>query len=387
MNDGYRILEKELLDDFLTMVQIDSHSRDERAMADWLTEELRSLGCTVEEDDAGEKVGGNAGNLRVTLKGNTGAPPLLFSSHMDTVKPGEGIKPVIEDGVVRSSGDTILAADDKSGLAVILQLVRLANAQPDVPRPDLEFSIHICEEIGLLGAKHVDTSGFRATAGFVLDDEIVDRVCVASPGAVRLTYRITGKASHAGLAPEKGINAIMVAADALSRMKIGRIDEESTANVGVIEGGTAANVVTENVSIKAEARSHNVDKLRRQVEHMNACFEEACAEWRKKTGSDLPSWEHEEEEDYHPVKFTLDDYPVKLTIAAGKELGWNMGTFVSGGGTDGSVLTHAGIPCVVLGVGMKDIHSTSEHIAVEDLNKAARLCAAIVTAHANGKVK
>ncbi len=394
MSDGYKVLEKDLLDDFLAMVQIDSPSRDERGMADWLTEKLRSLGCEVEEDKAGETVGGNAGNLRVFLKGNTDVDPLLFSAHMDTVEPARGVDPIVEDGIVRSKGETILAADDKAGLACIVQLARLAQAQPDVPRPDLEFSIHICEEVGLLGAKTVDTSKFRSKVGFVLDDEDVKKVNVGSPGAVRLNYTVFGKASHAGVAPEKGISALKVAAEVLAKMNFGRIDEETTANVGRIEGGTASNVVTEKVTMKAEARSHNPEKLKAQVDHMNACFEEVCSAWQEKTkhlweGTDegpLPNWKLDQADDYAPVQFSEDDYAVKLPMAAGKTLGWDMATKISGGGTDGSILTHEGIPCVVLGVGMRDIHSTKENIAVSDLNDAAKLMAAIVTMHANGGV-
>lgn len=392
MSASFNVLEKELLDDFLTMVRIDSPSRDERGMADWLTTTLRGLGCDVEEDEAGEAIGGNAGNLIVKLKGNTDAPALLFSSHMDTVEPALGIEPVIEDGIVRSKGETILAADDKAGLACILQLARMAQAQPDVPRPDLEFSIHIAEEVGLLGSKNLDTSKFTAKVGFVLDDEDVHKVNVGSPGAARLNYTVHGLAGHAGVAPEKGISAIKVAAEILAKMNFGRIDEETTANVGKIEGGTASNVVTPKVEMRAEARSHNPEKLKAQIDHMHACFEDVCLAWQEKYKAvweaagegPMPRWEVDQQDDYAPVKFTEDDYPVKLTLAAGKALGWEMSTKISGGGTDGSVLTHKGIPCVVLGVGMQAIHSTKEFIKISDLNDAARLMASIVSTHVAG---
>jgi tripeptide aminopeptidase len=395
MSNGYTVLEQELLDDFLAMVQIDSPSKNERGVADWLTEKFRSLDCEVVEDDAGSKVGGNAGNLRVYLKGNTDADPLMFSAHMDTVEPANGVVPVVEDGVVRSKGETILAADDKAGLACIVQLARLAKDQPNVSRPDLEFSIHICEEIGLLGSKSVDTSKFRSKTGFVLDDENIRKVNVGSPGAVRLNYSVYGKAAHAGVAPEKGISALKVAAEVLAKMNFGRIDEETTANVGKIEGGTASNVVTPKVEMKAEARSHNPEKLKAQVDHMNACFESVCKEWQEKNkhlweGTDegpLPRWELDQADDYAPVQFSDEDYAVKLPMAAGRSLGWEMGTKISGGGTDGSILTHEGIPCVVLGVGMRDIHSTKENIAVADLNDAAKLCSTVVTVHAAGGVE
>jgi len=387
MNDSYAILKDELLDDFLTMVQIDSPSKDERAMADWLTAKFTELGCDVSEDKAGETVGGNAGNLRVTLKGNTSADPLLFSSHMDTVEPARGIKPVRDGDVIRSSGDTILGSDDKAGLACILQLARMAKAQPDIPRPDLEFSIHICEEIGLLGAKTVDTAAFRSKVGFILDDHDPHSLTVGSPSAVRLEYTVYGKASHAGVEPEKGISAIKVASEAIAKMNIGRIDEETTANVGVIQGGVATNIITEKVMMKAEARSHDPKKLEEQVKHMDSCFEEICAAWRKKSGTDLPRFESVREDDYKAVRFSIEDYPVKLTMAAGKALGWGeMETKISGGGTDGSVLSHKGIPCLVLGVGMEAVHSTEESIRIPVLEDAVRLISTIVTTHAKGAV-
>ncbi len=382
---SYKLDEKQLLDDFLTMVRIDSPSKNERAMADWLTETLTSLGCEVQEDDAGEKVGGNAGNLFVRLPGNTDRGTLMFSSHMDTVEPANGIEPVIgEDGVIRSKGETILAADDKAGLACILGLVRAATSQPEIPRPELEFSLHICEEIGLLGAKNVDTGKFNAKIGYILDDHDPKNVCIGSPGAVRLTYTIRGKAAHAGLEPEKGVSAIKVAAEAISKMTYGRIDEETTSNIGTIQGGSASNVVTESVVMKAEARSHNPEKLEQQVEHMVGVFEETVAAWREKTGSDLPAFEVDRGDDYQAVRFTEEDYPVKLALQAGRSLGWEMGTNISGGGTDGSILSHKGIPSVVIGVGMQDVHSTDEHIAIGDLEDAARLVLKIVETHAQG---
>lgn len=388
MANRYEINKDELLNDFLEMVQIDSPSKDERSMADWLTAKFVELGCEVSEDKSGEAIGGNAGNLRVTLKGNTDAEPLLFSAHMDTVEPARGIEPVVEGDIVRSKGETVLGGDDKAGLAIILHLARRAQDQPDLPRPDLEFSIHIAEEIGLLGAKNVDSGSFRSKIGFILDDHDPRGLTVGSPSAVRLDYTVTGKASHAGVEPEKGISAIKVAAEVLARMNFGRIDEETTANVGKIEGGTASNVVTEKVTMRAEARSHDPEKLEKQVAHMNGCFDEVIAEWRVKTGEDLPAWSVDRDDDYKAVRFQLDDYPVKLTMAAGKDLGWGeMQPKISGGGTDGSVLTHKGIPCLVLGVGMEAVHSTKEYLNINNLVDAAHLVSSIVALHAEGAVK
>ncbi len=382
----FKVIGDKLLEDFLEMVQIDSPSKDERAMADWLKAKFTELGCEVEEDNAGEKVGGNTGNLFVRFPGNTNAvKPLMFSAHMDTVEPARGIKPVVEDGIIRSQGDTILGSDDKSGIAVILNLVRMAKAQPDVPRPDLEFSIHICEEIGLLGAKYVDTAKFKAIAGFILDDHDPKGMTIGSPSATRMNFRVIGKAAHAGVEPEKGISAIKVTSEAIARMNMGRIDDETTCNIGVIKGGRASNIVTEEVEMSAEARSHSPEKLEKQIQHMIDCFEDVCREYREKHGeTEVPKFIKDIGEDYHATRFSEEDYVVRLALAAGKDLGWEMEQKIGGGGTDGSVLTHKGIPCLVIGVGMQDVHSTKEWCKISDMEDAVSLVGAMVTNHAKG---
>ena len=164
-------------------------------------------------------------------------------------------------------------------------------------------------------------------------------------------------------------------------MTFGRIDEETTGNIGVINGGRASNIVTEEVTMRAEARSHSMEKLEKQVEHMESCFEETCADWRK-DGDDLPRFEQVRDDDYKAVRFTEEDYPVKLYLEAGKAMGWDIHTKIGGGGTDGSILSHKGIPSIVVGVGMEDIHSTKEWIRITDLEDAARLAAKVLVVHA-----
>ncbi|MDP8207709.1 MAG: M20/M25/M40 family metallo-hydrolase [Candidatus Electryonea clarkiae] len=382
----FSIIPGKLLEDFLALVRIDSPSRNERGVADWLIKELTDAGCEVEEDDAGGATGGNAGNLFVRFAGNRpDAKTLMFSSHMDTVIPADGVEPIVEDGIVRSKGETILGADDKAGLAVILHLVRMAEAQPEIPRPDLEISLHVCEEIGLLGAKHVDISKFRAVAGFILDDHEPKEVTIGSPSAVRVDYKIIGRAVHAGIEPEKGISALEIASKAISNMNLGRIDAETTANIGVVKGGGATNIVMEEIEMKAEARSHSIDRLEEQVKHMQDCFEAACEE-RRKEGEDVPRFVQERKDDYKAVRFNEDDFPVRLVKAAGAKLGWTIKTKIGGGGTDGSIITHKGIPSIVVGVGMQDVHSTKEWIRISDLENAARIVGSIVVTHASENV-
>lgn len=299
---------------------------------------------------------------------------------MDTVEPARGIEPVIEDGIIRSKGETILGSDDKAGIATMLNLIRMANANPDIPRPDLEFSLNVSEEIGLLGAKHLDTSDFNAVAGYVLDDHDPKGLTIQSPSASRINYRVIGRAAHAGVEPEKGINAFKVASVAVAKMKLGRIDDETTANIGAVHGGSMSNIVLETLDLKAEARSHNPEKLEEQIRHMDACFEDACAEFRAE-GEDVPRVEIDQQEEYKAVQLSPDDYPVKLAVEAAKKLGWEMELKKSGGGTDGSVINSKGIPCAVIGVGMQNVHSTKEYIKISDMEDAARLLAAIVETH------
>ncbi len=382
----FRVMPDQLLQDFLDLIQIDSPSREERGVADWLTARLHELGCLVKEDKAGLKVGGNCGNLKVFLPGNTpGIGAMLFCAHMDTVEPARGVKPVIENGIIRSSGDTVLGSDDKAGVVVILHLARMIHAQPDLPRPDLEFLFNVCEEVGLLGAKALDTSDLKSVVGFVLDDHDPRGVTIKSPSAVRIDYKVIGRASHAGVEPEKGINALKVAADAISKMRLGRIDFETTANIGAIHGGKMSNIVLETVEMKAEARSHNPEKLKEQSKHMHTCFEDACIAWRK-PGEELPRVEIQEKDEYTAVQLSESDYPVRLALTAGKRLDWMMETKISGGGTDGSIIHSKGIPTAVLGVGMQEVHSTKEYLRISDLEDAAKLVAAIVLTHAEGRI-
>ncbi|MGE5704517.1 MAG: M20/M25/M40 family metallo-hydrolase, partial [Clostridia bacterium] len=226
------INQERLLNEFLELVQIDSETKNEGNIAKVLTEKLTAMGLTVEEDDAGEKTGHGAGNLFATLKGNAPGPRILFSCHMDTVVPGNGIKPSIKDGYVVSDGTTILGADDKAGIAAIFEALRVIK-EKNLSHPDIQFVITTGEESGLVGSRHMDASKLSADIGFILDSHgKVGEVVVAGAGQYRLYTKIYGKAAHAGVNPEDGVSAITVASKAISRMPLGRIDEDTTANVG-----------------------------------------------------------------------------------------------------------------------------------------------------------
>src|ERR1041384_1959144 len=263
----------------LELVQIDSISRKERDVAERIKMYCEEMGADVEIDDAGAKVGGNSGNVIARFAGTMpDAEPIMMSAHMDTVVPGEGVKPIVEGDIIRSDGTTVLGGDDKSGCAVIIETIRCLQEQ-NIPHPPIEAIFSICEEVGLLGAKHVDTSRLRARYGLVFDSDDPGFLFTKGPSANHFEFRIYGLESHAGVAPEDGISAIKIAAEAIANMKLFRIDEETPANIGVIRGGEATNIITNFVLLKGEARSLDDGKLEAQTAHMIKCLEDAAAKY------------------------------------------------------------------------------------------------------------
>src|SRR5919106_1268863 len=231
----------------------------------------------VEIDDAGEKVGGNSGNVIARFPGTiSGASPIMMSAHMDTVVPGEGVRPVVEGDIIRTDGTTVLGGDDKSGCAVIIETIRSLREQ-SIPHAPIDAVFSICEEVGLLGAKHLDMSKVRAKYGIVFDSDDPGFLFTKGPSANHFEFKVHGLESHAGVAPELGISAIKIAAEAIAAMRLGRIDEETTANIGVIQGGEATNIVTNLVTLKGEARSLDDAKLEAQTRHMVETLEQAAA--------------------------------------------------------------------------------------------------------------
>src|SRR5688572_767140 len=256
----------------IELIRIDSLSRKERNVALRLRRDMEELGAEVWIDDAGEKVGGDTGNVIAQFRGTApAAEPLLLSAHMDTVVPGEGIVPILDGDILRTDGRTVLGGDDKSGVAIICEVLRVVK-ENRFPCSDVDVVFTICEEAGLIGAKCLDVNRLRARTGLVLDSDSVGFLFTKAPAANRMEFRVHGLEAHAGVCPEKGVNAIKVAADGVARMSLGRIDHETTANIGVIEGGAAVNIVPNSVILKGEARSHSQEKLDRQTEHMKCCL-------------------------------------------------------------------------------------------------------------------
>lgn len=350
-----------LVSTFLELVRIDSPSGQEEEIARHLTAELRSLGLTVERDTTGNII------ARLTEEGQ----PILLNAHVDTVQPGRGVKPVIEDGVIKSDGSTILGADDKSGVVVILEVLRVLVEQ-DLAHPPLEVALTVSEEKGLKGAKGLDLTRLRAQEGIVLDSGgEIGTIVVSTPSQDKIRAVVHGKAAHAGVEPEKGINAILVAAEAITAMPLGRIDEETTANLGRIQGGTATNIVPDQAEIEGEARSRDERKLEAQVQAMTEALKKAA----NRHGATV---EIDVQRSYSTFKLSEEDGIVRRAVAAARTLGLTPALVPSGGGSDANIFNAAGITTINISAGMEKVHTKEEQVAVADMVKCAEFLLAIL---------
>ena len=369
---------------FRTLVRIDSVSKKEGAVAKTLQGIFESLGAEVLIDGAGPKVGSDTGNLITRFKGTRAdVVPLLLNAHMDTVQPGEGVKVLFSDGTFTSDGSTILAADDKSALAVIIETIRILQKNR-LPYGPLEVVVTICEEVGLLGAKNFDYSMIKAQYGYSLDAADTDGIVTRAPAANRIQFKVHGRDAHAGAAPEKGINAIHLASRAISEIRVGRIDEETTANIGLIEGGKATNIVPFLVTVAGEVRSHSPEKLEEETLRIVQSFERQVSNYKDRFPSDdrLPRLELEVRQDFPVLKVPEDHAVITLAKEAASNLGREMKTKTSGGGSDANIFFCHGIVTGVLGTGMKDIHTVRESIRLDDMVKSVELLLEIIQLHA-----
>jgi len=359
----------------LELVRIDSISREERDVAERVKQICEELGAEVEIDDAGEKVGGNSGNVIARFPGTIpDAEAIMMSAHMDTVVPGRGVKPIVEGDIIRTDGTTVLGGDDKSGVAVIIEVIRCLQEQ-SIPHAPVDAVFSICEEVGLLGAKHVDVGRLRARYGIVFDSDDPGFLFTKGPSANHFEFRVFGLESHAGVAPEQGISAIKIAAEAIAAMKLGRIDEETTANIGVIQGGEATNIITNLVKLRGEARSRDDEKLEAQTAHMIKCLEDAAAKYevtvdgvttRGRVESDVTR-------EYFAMDVSDDSRVVRLVKEAAARMGLKVETMASGGGCDANIFNRKGIECANLGTGMRAIHTVKEWLDVKDMYASAEM--------------
>lgn len=357
-----------LLATFLDLVRIDSPSGSEAACAAYCRDALETAGCSVRFDDSAAVTGSDVGNLIAELSGTVDGT-LVLSAHMDCVEPCIGVEPVISDGYVVSAGDTILGADDKAGLAAAIECVRvLASAER---RPTIRCIFTVQEEVGLRGAKELDVADVEGDVCLVLDaDGTPGGIVRAAPTHYTFAAEFTGRAAHAGVSPEKGISAMRMAADAVSRLPIGRVDEESTANVGSIKGGAATNVITARVDITGECRSLDRAKAEALRERMDSTMRAAADE----VGGEVRiSWTRE----YEGFAVEEDAFAVGVVKTACGDVGLEPRLFSSGGGSDANIIAALGVPTLALSCGMSGVHGTGEEIAVVDLEALAALCVAV----------
>ncbi len=360
-----------IVKDLMELARIDAPSFHEGEMAQALKARLGALGLTVCEDDAGEKLGGECGNLFARWEGDPGKEAVLLSAHMDTVDPCIGKVPVLEDGVIKSSGQTVLGADDLSGVTAILEGIRRVQ-EKGLPHRTVEILFSIAEEVYTKGAAVFDYSRVTAKQAYCLDASgPIGNAARRAPTLLSFRITVTGKASHAGFAPEKGISAVTAAAKAAAALPQGRIDAESTRNIGLIRGGTATNIVPDSCELEGEIRSFDHGRALALLDETREVFERAAQE----TGAAV-SIEHTVHFKAYEVG---ENAPVAKDFLRACEKCGTKGNLVSTlGGADNHQFNAHGIEGLVIACAMENVHSAAEYIRAEDLEKLAQLVEALV---------
>jgi tripeptide aminopeptidase len=358
---------------FLELAAIPSPPGEERGVADVVLRYLRGLGLEADEDDCGARIGSTAGNVYARVEPTAEGTPIFLCGHMDTVPPDGRLEPVVEEGIVRNAGGTILGGDNKAAVTAMLEGLRRVLAE-NVPHAGIELVFTPMEEVGLVGANAFDDDRLRARVGYVYDQEgALGEVVLGAPWSRSLEVRFHGRSAHAGMAPEEGRSAIQAAAKAIADLRLGRVDELTTANVGTIEGGTAGNVIPEWCRFLAEARSHDEAKLGEIVQEMLDAFSFAAAE----TECDV---ETTMRKSYDGYRLKRDEPAVELAAAAFARCGVEPRYGLSGGGADANVFNARGRRCVNLSHGVFGFHTPDEHVSVADLEAMVDVTVALVDA-------
>jgi tripeptide aminopeptidase len=359
-----------LVAEFVRLCEIESPSGRERAMADAVTEELRGLGLEVEEDDTAEETGAGAGNLLARIPGPEGARTILLCAHIDTVPLDGPVQVLRQDGVLTNRHEAILGADNKAAIATVLGAAR--RLVRDEAPVEVELLFTTSEERALRGAKAFDRGRLRADFGFAFDHASpIGEIVVASPTYYRLAASFRGQAAHAGIRPEAGANAIAAAAQAIAKMRIGRLDAETTANVGRIEGGTAANVVAERCTVELEARSLDDARAGEVVSEMVDACGEAASDGHCDVETSL-------ERLFQGYRLTRTSAQVETAAAALAACGIEPVYISTGGGSDANALIAAGLPMVNVANGTESNHQPDESVTEDALETMLDVTLAIV---------
>lgn len=366
------INEQRIVDSFLDMVKIPSPSLKERVIADYLKVQLKKIGLEVTEDNAGESCNSNAGNIIGVLKAKgSNKKKILFSAHMDTVLPCDKITPIIDGGIIRSDGTSVLGGDDKAGIAAILEMLEQLK-ENNLDHPEIIVVFSIAEEIGLLGARAIDIEKYAPDFGIIIDSGgKPGTITIQAPFAVKGKIEIIGKPAHAGLEPENGINALVVASHAITKLRLGRVDENTTSNIGVIIGGSAVNIVMPSVSMMYEARSFDGKVLDELLSETKAIFAETAKEFKAEFKESITKG-------YDGFKIESGSKILEILEDACKNINIDYTPIKSGGGSDTNIYNGKGIPSVNLGIGMSKVHTKEEFIKIEDMIGTTKLLLSII---------
>jgi tripeptide aminopeptidase len=363
----------EVVDLFLELAAIPSASREERGVADVVLRYLHGLGLEPDEDDCGPRIGSTAGNVYARVEPTAEGTPLFLCAHLDTVPPDGKLEPVVADGVLRNAGATILGADNKAAVAAMLEGVRRVLGE-NLPHAGIELVLTPMEEVGLIGAGAFDHERLHARVGYVYDQEgPMGEIVLGAPWSRALEVRFHGRSAHAGMAPEEGRSAIQAAAKAIGDLRLGRVDEVTTANVGTITGGTAGNVVPEWCTFSAEARSHDEAMLGEVVQEMLDAFSFAATESECDVETTM-------RKSYDGYRLKQDEPAVALAATAFAHCGIGTRYGLSGGGADANVFNGRGLRCVNLSHGVFGFHTPDEHVSVADLEAMVDVTVALVAA-------
>lgn len=359
-------MDKNIIDRFMDYVKIESESGNEKHMAKILIKELKDLGLNVKQDKKTKKHHSNTSNIIAKLENKNSEKSVVLCAHLDTVKPGKNIEPYIKDGKILSKGETILGADDKAGVAIIMDVLsKIKNENINHINLEIIFTVH--EEAGLYGAKALDYSMIESKNAIVLDSSgKVGGIVIKAPSKEKISATVKGKASHAGIAPEDGINAISVASDAISQMKLSKIDDDTTANIGTMDGGEATNVVPDKVNVTGEVRSFKNNKLKRQVDHMEKCIDNSINKFNAEG-------KIKKDKLYKGYDLDKDLKLIKDLIKAGKSANIEMFTRESKGGSDANIFNANGIKTVNLVIGTQLAHTVDEYIELDSLKNVSKI--------------
>lgn len=369
-----------LLKEFQYLVSIDSQSLEERRMADYLRGCLEELGFVVTEDDAGERlkeifntnVEQTAGNLYGFLKGTAPGDSVLLSAHMDTVKPGIGKTAVFhEDGRITSEGNTVLGADDLSGVAAILEALRVIKEE-NIPHPDIEILFHVAEELFSQGSRNYNYADIKSKRAYVFDmSGPVGNAAIAAPSILSIEVCVKGKSSHAGFAPEKGIHAIKIAADAIAEIQTGWVKEDTTVNIGTICGGKGKNIVPAECYVTGEIRSMDHEHAKDQAEQIRCIFEEKAALAGGRAEIVIT-------EEVHAYRTDKSDLVVRNFQRACRKAGLECSLRETFGGSDNNNYMLHDITGIVVACAMNNVHSCREYTTQDELVKSAQLAVELI---------